>query len=70
MSANEHDARLEEAVAFALGSLDPEQVEDFKEHLQRLQTLPGGVALAGARGAGAARGGRAAGAAAGAESCA
>ena len=34
MSANEHDARLEEAVAFALGSLDPEQAEDFKEHLE------------------------------------
>lgn len=34
MSANEHDARLEEAVAFALGSLDPEQADDFKEHLK------------------------------------
>jgi Anti-sigma-K factor rskA/Putative zinc-finger len=34
MSANEHDARLEEAVAFALGALDPEQIEDFKAHLQ------------------------------------
>lgn len=34
MSTNEHDPRLEEAVAFALGSLDPEQAEDFKEHLK------------------------------------
>ncbi|HEY0277423.1 MAG TPA: anti-sigma factor [Solirubrobacterales bacterium] len=34
MSKNEHDARLEEAVAFALGSLDPEQADDFKEHLK------------------------------------
>jgi anti-sigma-K factor RskA len=34
MSANEHDPRLEEAVAFALGSLDPEHAEDFKEHLK------------------------------------
>jgi hypothetical protein len=33
MSTNEHDARLEEAVAFALGSLDPERIEDFKAHL-------------------------------------
>jgi anti-sigma factor RsiW len=34
MSANDHDQRLEEAVAFALGSLDPDQVDDFKEHLK------------------------------------
>jgi hypothetical protein len=34
MSTNDHDPRLEEAVAFALGSLDPERVEDFKEHLK------------------------------------
>jgi hypothetical protein len=34
MSTNEHDRRLEEAVAFALGSLDPDQVDDFKEHLK------------------------------------
>jgi hypothetical protein len=34
MNANDHDPRLEEAVAFALGSLDPEQVDDFKDHLQ------------------------------------
>jgi anti-sigma-K factor RskA len=34
MSANDHDPRLEEAVAFALGSLDPEQAEDFKDHLK------------------------------------
>jgi Anti-sigma-K factor rskA/Putative zinc-finger len=34
MNANEHDKRLEEAVAFALGSLDPEQVDDFKAHLE------------------------------------
>jgi anti-sigma-K factor RskA len=34
MSANDHDPRLEEVVAFALGSLDPDQVDDFKEHLK------------------------------------
>jgi hypothetical protein len=34
MSSNEHDPRLEEAVAFALGSLDPDRVDDFKEHLK------------------------------------
>lgn len=34
MSTNDHDPRLEEAVAFALGSLDPEQADDFKEHLK------------------------------------
>jgi len=34
MSANEHDQRLEEAVAFALGSLDPDRVDGFKEHLR------------------------------------
>ncbi|MFT3864609.1 MAG: anti-sigma factor [Solirubrobacterales bacterium] len=34
MSAGEHDQRLEEAVAFALGSLDAEQLDDFKEHLK------------------------------------
>jgi anti-sigma-K factor RskA len=34
MNANEHDRRLEEVAAFALGSLDAEQVADFKEHLK------------------------------------
>ena len=34
MNENDHDPRLEEAVAFALGSLDPEQIDDFKDHLQ------------------------------------
>lgn len=34
MNSPEHDQRLEEAVAFALGSLDPGQVDDFKAHLQ------------------------------------
>jgi hypothetical protein len=34
MSANEHDRRLEEAAAFALGALDAAQVDDFKEHLK------------------------------------
>lgn len=34
MSDNDHDPRLEEAVAFALGSLDPGQIDDFKAHLQ------------------------------------
>jgi anti-sigma-K factor RskA len=37
MNTNEHDPRLEEAVSFALGSLDPEQVDDFKEHLKTCQ---------------------------------
>ena len=34
MNTNDHDPRLEEAVAFALGSLDPEQADDFREHLK------------------------------------
>jgi anti-sigma factor RsiW len=34
MNGSDHDARLEEAVAFALGSLDPGQTDDFKEHLK------------------------------------
>jgi hypothetical protein len=34
MSTNDHDQRLEEAVAFALGALDPAQIDDFKEHLK------------------------------------
>jgi Anti-sigma-K factor rskA len=34
MNANDHDGRLEEAVAFALGSLDPGQIDDFQDHLQ------------------------------------
>lgn len=34
MNANDHDNRLEEAVAFALGALDPGQIDDFKDHLQ------------------------------------
>ena len=34
MNAGEHDHRLEEAAAFALGSLDPAQIDDFKEHLK------------------------------------
>src|SRR6202000_1344206 len=34
MSSNEHAPRLAEAAASALGSLDPEQAEDFKEHLK------------------------------------
>jgi hypothetical protein len=34
MNANDHDPRLEEAVAFALGALDPDRVDDFKGHLQ------------------------------------
>ena len=68
MSANEHDARLEEAVAFALGSLDPEQAEDFEEHPSTCKRCQEESAWLGLRGAGAARGGRAAGAATGAES--
>jgi anti-sigma-K factor RskA len=34
MSANEHDRRLEEAAAFALGALDADRVDDFREHLE------------------------------------
>jgi anti-sigma-K factor RskA len=34
MNANEHDRRLEEVAAFALGALDAEQIADFKEHLK------------------------------------
>ncbi|HTR73746.1 MAG TPA: anti-sigma factor [Solirubrobacterales bacterium] len=34
MNANEHDARLEEAAAFALGALDAERVDDFERHLE------------------------------------
>jgi anti-sigma-K factor RskA len=33
MNANDHDIRLEEAAAYALGALDPGQVDDFKTHL-------------------------------------
>jgi hypothetical protein len=34
MNANEHDRRLEEAAAFALGALDAEQIDDLREHLK------------------------------------
>jgi anti-sigma-K factor RskA len=34
MNANDHDHRLEEAAAFALGVIDPERADDFKEHLE------------------------------------
>ncbi len=34
MNSNEHDPRLEEAAAFALGALDAEQVDDFRAHLE------------------------------------
>ncbi len=34
MSAHDHDARLEEAAAFALGALDADRVDDFKAHLE------------------------------------
>ncbi|HEX4751333.1 MAG TPA: anti-sigma factor [Solirubrobacterales bacterium] len=37
MNANDHDSRLGEAVAYALGALDPGQIDDFKEHLQRCE---------------------------------
>ena len=33
MSANDHDIRLEEAAAYALGALDADRVDDFKDHL-------------------------------------
>lgn len=34
MSANEHDRRLEEVAAFALGALDVERADEFKQHLE------------------------------------
>jgi hypothetical protein len=34
MNANEHDRRLEEVAAFALGALDEAQMDDFREHLE------------------------------------
>jgi anti-sigma-K factor RskA len=34
MNANEHDRRLEQAAAFALGALDREQIDDFNVHLK------------------------------------
>jgi anti-sigma-K factor RskA len=34
MNANEHDRRLEEAAAFALGALDAAQIDDFRAHLK------------------------------------
>jgi hypothetical protein len=34
MNANEHDRRLEEVAAFALGALDAAQIDDFREHLK------------------------------------
>lgn len=34
MNANEHDRRLEEVAAFALGALDAAQIDDFKAHLK------------------------------------
>jgi type IV secretory pathway VirB2 component (pilin) len=34
MNANEHDRRLEEVAAFALGALDADQIADFKEHFK------------------------------------
>jgi hypothetical protein len=34
MNANEHDRRLEQAAAFAIGALDGEHYEDFKVHLE------------------------------------
>lgn len=34
MNPGEHDHRLEEAAAFALGSLEPTQIDAFKDHLK------------------------------------
>src|ERR1700761_2545087 len=67
MSANDHDPRLEEAVAFALGSLDPEQAEDFKEHLKTCKRCQEELRWLGAAGGGRAPGGGAQGAPPGAE---
>ncbi len=33
MNANEHDSRLEEVAAFAIGGLDPDRVDELREHL-------------------------------------
>ncbi|MBS1894984.1 MAG: anti-sigma factor [Actinobacteria bacterium] len=33
MSANDHEQRLEEVAAYAIGGLDPEQVPDLEQHL-------------------------------------
>jgi len=33
MNANEHDNRLEEVAAYAIGGLDPDRVEELKRHL-------------------------------------
>jgi hypothetical protein len=34
MNGNDHDRRLEEVAAFALGSLDADQLDEFREHLE------------------------------------
>lgn len=34
MNANDHERRLEEVAAFALGALDDAQTDDFREHLK------------------------------------
>jgi anti-sigma-K factor RskA len=34
MNPNEHDSRLEEAAAYALGALDADRLDDFKAHLE------------------------------------
>jgi anti-sigma-K factor RskA len=34
MNAHDHDSHFEEAAAFALGALDAERIDDFKEHLK------------------------------------
>jgi anti-sigma-K factor RskA len=34
MNANDHDIRLEEAAAYALGALDADQIDDFRAHLE------------------------------------
>jgi hypothetical protein len=34
MNVEEHDRRLEEVAAFALGALDAARIDDFKEHLE------------------------------------
>ena len=33
MNANDHDRRLEEVAAYAIGGLDPERVEELERHL-------------------------------------
>jgi Anti-sigma-K factor rskA/Putative zinc-finger len=43
VNANEHDRRLEEVAAFALGALDAAQMDDFREHLDGCKRCQDGL---------------------------